>query len=257
MKIGVQLYTLREYAKNLTDFAETLDRVADMGYTTVQVSGTCAYEADWLAEQLKRTGLTCGITHYDFGRIVNDTEKTVEFHNKFGCKCIGIGGMPGVFGNDDIKTAYSAFVEKSLPASEKIKDLGSIFMYHNHNHEYLKSFDGMNVMEHLEKDFPVGTLGFTLDTYWVKAGNADPVEWLRRFAGRIPCIHYKDMKIMDDGTKRFAPIGYGILDFEKITEAAVEGGTEYAYVELDDCYGENPFDALKKSYDYLKSIGLD
>lgn len=257
MKIGAQLYTLNKYTKTLEGFAEVLDRVADMGYTTVQVSGTCPYEADWLEEQLKRTGLSCGITHFDYGRIVNETEKTVDFHNTFGCKCIGIGGMPGIFGGDDVKTVYTKFAEQIRPAAKKIKDLGSVFMYHNHNHEFLKSFDGMSVMEHLEKDFSDGTVGFTLDTYWAKAGDADPVEWLERLSGKIPCIHYKDMQIMEDGSKRFAPIGSGILDFEKITEAAIAGGTEYAYVELDDCYGSDPFEWLKKSYDYLRSIGLD
>ena len=58
MKIGAQFYTIRDYCKNLDDFAESLKKVADIGYTTVQISGTCAYEADWLAEQLKATGLT-------------------------------------------------------------------------------------------------------------------------------------------------------------------------------------------------------
>ena len=53
MKIGAQLYTVRHACKDLDSFAETLKRVADMGYTTVQVSGTCDYEAEWLAEQLK------------------------------------------------------------------------------------------------------------------------------------------------------------------------------------------------------------
>lgn len=57
MKIGAQLYTVRNYTQNLEDFSETLKKVADIGYTTVQVSGTCAYEADWLKEQLDKTGL--------------------------------------------------------------------------------------------------------------------------------------------------------------------------------------------------------
>ena len=42
MELGAQLFTLRDYCKTLPDFAETLTRVADMGYKTVQVSGTCA-----------------------------------------------------------------------------------------------------------------------------------------------------------------------------------------------------------------------
>ena len=55
MIIGAQLYTLRDYCKNLDDFSETLKKVADIGYTSVQVSGTCAYEAEWLRDELKRT----------------------------------------------------------------------------------------------------------------------------------------------------------------------------------------------------------
>ena len=90
MKIGAQLYTLREYCKTLEDFSETLKKVADMGYTAVQVSGTCDYDAQWLAEQLKAAGLTCNLTHYKIDRILNETDKTVADHNIFGCKCIGL-----------------------------------------------------------------------------------------------------------------------------------------------------------------------
>ena len=36
MKIGAQFYTIRDYCKNLDDFAESLKKVADIGYTTVQ-----------------------------------------------------------------------------------------------------------------------------------------------------------------------------------------------------------------------------
>ena len=53
-------------------------------------------------------------------------------------------------------------------------------------------------------------------------------------------------------------IGNGnTMDFEKLTAAFVDAGTQYAMVEQDDCNGEDPFDCLKKSYDYLRSIGLN
>jgi two-component system chemotaxis response regulator CheV len=47
-----------------------------------------------------------------------------------------------------------------------------------------------------------------------------------------------------------------ILDFEKIVEAFLKAGTEFGYVEQDNCNGEDPFLCLKKSYDYLTSLGL-
>ena len=57
MRIGAQLYTVREFCATLEDFAETIKKVADIGYTTVQVSGTCPYPAEWLKEQLRKNSL--------------------------------------------------------------------------------------------------------------------------------------------------------------------------------------------------------
>lgn len=254
MRVGAQLYTLHNLTKTLDGFEDCLKKVADIGYRTVQVSGTCAYEPEWLAEKLKENGLTCDLTHFSFDRIVNDTENVVREHNIYGCKYIGVGSMPGFLA--DGMDNFNSFVEKALPAAKKIKELGSFFMYHNHNVEY-KVFEGKNYMTRLAEAFPPEYMGFTLDSYWVKAGGSDPVAEYKRLAGRIPVVHYKDMTILPDGTKHFAPIGSGILDFEKITETAEAGGTKIAFVEQDDSYGEDPFMVLKKSYDYLRSIGLD
>ena len=255
MKIGAQLYTVRNSCQTLDAFAETLDRVADIGYTTVQVSGTCAYEADWLAEQLKRTGLTCNLTHYNYGRILKETDKVVSEHNTFGCKYIGVGAMPG-----DCRGSVAGvekFVSDAGAAAKRIKELGSTFMYHNHAFEYEKAEDGRTYMEMLSNLFAPGEMGFTLDTYWVKFGGYDPVDEINRLSGRIPCVHFKDMEILADGTKRFTWVGNGILDFEKIAAALENTGTHYAFIEQDDCFGEDPMDCLKKSYQYLKSIGLN
>ena len=51
MKTGAQFYTVRDFCKDLDGFAETLKKVADIGYKTVQISGTCAYEPEWLKAQ--------------------------------------------------------------------------------------------------------------------------------------------------------------------------------------------------------------
>ena len=58
MEIGAQFFTLREFCQTLEGFAEALARVADIGYRTVQVSGTCAFEADRL--RVHRRGLHAG-----------------------------------------------------------------------------------------------------------------------------------------------------------------------------------------------------
>jgi len=252
MKIGAQFYTIRDFCKTTEDLAESLKRVADIGYTTVQISGTCAFDAAWLGEELKKNGLTCGITHYNYNRIINETDAVIAEHTAFGCDHIGIGGF---FGGVD---GLAKFVEEATPAAKKIKEAGKLFMYHNHNWEYeSKCADGRNVMEHLADEFDASIMGFTLDTYWVKYGGYEPLEEIKRLKGRLPCVHFKDM-FKDGDDRRMSWVGGGnVMNFEKIAAAFIDAGAKYAYVEQDNCNGENPFDCLKKSYDYLRSIGLD
>lgn len=254
MKIGAQLYSLRDYCKTLDAFSDTLKKVADMGYTSVQVSGTCEYEAKWLAEQLKAAGLTCDLTHYNFGRVLENPEKVVADHKTFGCKYIGLGAMPG--GDGNTLQSINEFIAKTKPITRRITEAGGYFMYHNHAFEFV-DVDGKLFIDRLVDGFASDEMGFTLDTHWVKAGGHDPVEWLNKLNGRTPCVHFKDLITMEDGSKRFAPVGSGELDFDAIIETCLKNNVEFAFVEQDNCYGEDPFKCLKSSFDFLKSKGLN
>ena len=135
MKIGAQLYSVHNHTKTLEDFSETLKKVADIGYTSVQVSGTCDYEPEWLKEQLKATGLTCDLTHYSFDKVLENPKKVTEDHKIFGCKYIGLGSMPGIWDNNT-PAHWAEFKEKALPAAKVIAENGGYYMYHNHAKEY-------------------------------------------------------------------------------------------------------------------------
>jgi sugar phosphate isomerase/epimerase len=52
-------------------------------------------------------------------------------------------------------------------------------------------------------------------------------------------------------------VGEGNLNFPKIIAAAEDMGTEHLLVEQDDCYGEDPFECLARSYRYLRAMGLE
>ena len=103
-------------------------------------------------------------------------------------------------------------------------------------------------------------MGFTLDTFWVQAGGADPAAWIKKLKGRTPVVHFKDMCIYNyfpEGEKfpkrdqRIAAIGEGNMNYDAIIEACLEADVEYGFVELDECYGADPFDAMKRSYEFL------
>lgn len=253
MKIGAQLYTVRDHTKNLEDFAETLKKIAEIGYTTVQVSGTCAFEAGWLKEQLSKNGLSCAITHTNQVRVAEETEAVIAEHKTFGCDYIGLGSIPWELHNNP--AGLAAFVEMYAEAAKKIREAGLKLMYHNHGFEFTKA-NGVTFLERLAGAFPADELGFTLDSYWVQYGGGDPAAWVENLSGRVDCVHVKDMKFSGD-KQAMAYIGEGNINFDRYLAACEGAGTKYVLVEQDDCQGRDPFWCLKKSYEYLTAMGLD
>lgn len=252
MELGAQLYTLRDYAKDLDGFADCLKRVAEMGYKTVQVSGTCAYEPGWLAEQLRQNGLRCVLTHIAQSRITDHTDEAVADHKVFGCQYIGLGcGPNGLVGEEDL----AVMLDIAHTAGQKIHDLGCQLMYHNHHLEFNHGVDGRTRLEALADSTTAEELGFTLDTYWIQFGGGDPADWIGRLRGRVPCVHFKDMAIAG-AENRMAAVGAGNLNFDRILSACEDAGTQYILIEQDNCYGESPFDCLEQSYRYLNARGL-
>ena len=249
MKIGAQLYTVRGSTQTLEDFAETLKKVSDIGYKTVQVSGTCPFPADWLRSELLKNGLECAVTHTPPARLLSETEAVCSEHKVFGCKYVGFGW--NAFRLDDGDTPEK-FIENYLPVAKKIRDSGLRFMYHNHDQEFQK-VGGRLIIDILADTFAEADAGFIVDTFWVQAGGADPAAWIRKLRGRVPCIHLKDYAY----GRKFAVIGEGNMNFDAIFKAADESGTEYMLVEQDDCGSEDPFECLKRSYQYLKSRGFE
>lgn len=254
MEIGAQLYTIRNFCKTTEDFAESLKKIADIGYKTVQVSGTCAYEPQWLQEQLKKNDLRCVLTHTSPALMLEDATQVAANHDVFECQYVGIGGVTLTAENleNDLKTFFDTY----KPVAEKLKAAGKYFMYHNHAKEFFK-LNGETVMDILSREMPADAMGFTLDTFWVQVGGGDSAQWLEKLSGRVPCIHLKDYGVSDNARSwKMLPVGEGNINFDRVFEKAEAAGTKYMLVEQDDCNGEDPFDCLKRSHDYLRAQGF-
>lgn len=249
MRIGAQFYTIRDFCQNLTDFAESMKRIADIGYQYVQISGTCDYEPEWLKAELKKNGLACVITHTPADRLLSDPAGVAHSHDIFGCKYVGLGWNAYQLDKGDTP---DAFYDKYIATARALKENGKYFMYHNHDQEFQK-YNGKPVLEQMAEMFAPDEMGFTLDTYWITAGGGDPAWWIERLSGRVPCIHLKDFAY----GRKMAVIGEGNINFDRVFDRAETAGTEYMLVEQDDCNGEDPFACLTRSYQYLKARGFE
>ncbi len=250
MILGAQLYTVRAYTQTEKDLDFTLGEIAEIGYTTVQVSGIGpSIKPEKVRAFCDKHNLKTVITHSDPNRILNDTERLIEEHGMLGCRYIGLGSMPDKYRNPEW---ISHFSDDYLEAAQKIREAGMLLMYHNHDFEFEK-VQGKYYLDYLREGFTGQELGFTLDTYWVQAAGADVCQWIENLHDRIPCVHLKDMAMLRRQAV-MAPVLEGNMNFQKILKTLEGTNCEYILVEQDTCQ-ESPFECLRKSYRNLAALG--
>ncbi len=256
MQIGAQLYTVRAHTQTLDDFAETLKKVADIGYRSVQVSGTCAYDPYWLLEELDKNGLKCVLTHTakaaDLEGGDESLKKVVEFHKVFGCRNIGIGGMPGGLA-ENFEDRWEPFREKYVPIAARLQELGAVLNFHNHYQEFQGKFAEKSVIDRILEEFPEGSVEFTLDLGWAAWAPVDVVALIKTLSGKLSRIQIKDYLDqapagIEEKRVYLRPIYEGKLDYDAYIKALAKAGCEYMLVEQDNCYNEDEFDCLRRSY---------
>ena len=251
--LGAQLYTVREFTQTIEDVAETLKKVADIGYTSIQISAFGPVDPGEVAKLVADNGLTVGATHMGWDRFLNDLDGVIETHKLWGCNHPAIGGLGGEYRSAD---GIRRFLDELAPVAEKLAENGMDFSYHNHNHELARCDCEKTWLETLYDLADPAHLKAEIDTYWIQAGGGDPAWWIRKCAGREPLLHLKDMCVTPEREIRMAEIGEGNLNWPAILEAAEEGGCEFYLIEQDNCYGRDPFDSLAISYRNLKAMGL-
>ncbi len=285
MKLGAQLYTVRELCQNENDLASTLATVAEIGYHTVQISGV---NAEIPAETVRRlcddNGLEIVVTHTAPNKILEAVDQVIADHKILGASYVGLGMMPKSYLGFDMATGSTdpvrvptqedtrRFIADFTPSIEKIAAAGLKFVYHNHHFEFARQ-NGKSIFDQLIEGLNPQQVDFLLDTFWIQFGGADVLAWINRLSGRLPVVHFKDLAIYSNlelatpsggglsfsspigSMQMMAPIGSGNMNFPGIIETCKAAGTQHVMVEQDICQG-SPLEALRSSYNYLKSIGL-
>lgn len=256
LTIGAQLYTCHSITQTAADLADTLKKVAEIGYTTVQISGIGGeIDPKDVAKMLADNNLTCMATHHGWDDFLSDLDTVIEKNKLWGNPHPAIGGLADTYGGREGNAdGIKKFRDELAPIAEKLAAEGMDFSYHNHNHEFVRLDCGRTWLEALYEEIPAEHLKAEIDTYWIQAGGGSSVVWLKKLAGRIPIIHFKDMAFRDGQV--FAEIGEGNLDWPGIIAAAEAGGCDYAFIEQDDCYDRTPLESLAISYRNLAAMGL-
>jgi sugar phosphate isomerase/epimerase len=250
--LAAQLYTIRDYTKTQEDFAASMVKIREIGYTAVQVSAIGPIPAAEVKRIVDDNGLTICITHIGFPRLQTDLDAVIEEHHLWGCKHVAVGSMPNEY-REGGEEAYRRFVEEASEIGRKLHEAGLTFSYHNHSFEFVR-FGNRTGLDLIYEESDPRYLQAEIDTYWVQHGGGDPALWIRKMTNRMPVVHLKDMVIVDR-QQAMAEVGEGNLNWPAILDACREANVEWYAVEQDICPGD-PFESLAISYRNLVGMGL-
>ena len=252
-KLGLQLYTIRDFMKD-AEFADlAFKKVAELGYTEAHTAGFTPFGDEKLGVLLQKHGISIIGTHYSYKEIVENFDKTVALHRLWGTTNVGIGGMPLEFRKD--KDALREFIRTYNKAAERYAKEGFRLTYHNHAFEFVRIDGYKTMMDVLYEELDPATTSFVLDTCWVAAGGGDVTDWMEKLAGRIDILHLKDLYLKQEDGKNLpwmTEVGHGNLCFDKIMATAEKIGVKHYVVEQDANFMDTPFESLKSSAEFLK-----
>ncbi|MCI8624025.1 MAG: sugar phosphate isomerase/epimerase [Provencibacterium sp.] len=255
VKLGAQLYTIREFTKTPEDIERSLRKIKGMGFDVIQISGFGPIDPQRLADLVHELELDVCVTHTPYDRLTGDLDAVIAEHKLLGCDTIGLGAMPAKFREGGVTMeGYREFIKVADEIGTKIHDAGLHFAYHNHNFEFQK-LEGKTVMDRLVEDTAPEKFGFILDTFWLQMGGVIPASYIRKVAGRMKVCHFKDYAV-NDRTAVFAEVGEGNLDLHEAFRACEESGVSYIVIEEDVC-PRDPFDCLANSFKNLKDIAAN
>jgi sugar phosphate isomerase/epimerase len=223
---ALQLYSVRDHLEK--DLAGTLRRVKAVGYDYVETAGTYDLDAAGFKALLEQCGLRAVSAHMDLETVTQRTENAIADAHALGVRYVVMPWTDPALMLD--KASWVACGKALDAAGMAFRAAGIRLGYHNHEHEFVR-FDGASALDILMGAASAENLFAQIDCYWVSYGHADPAALIRRYKGRCPLIHVKDMAAGEG--RDVTEIGNGIIDWRKVFAAGVEAGTEWYVVEQD------------------------
>jgi sugar phosphate isomerase/epimerase len=270
-QLGLQIYSLgREL---YPDAAGGLKKVAQMGYTTLELAG---YSSDGTINKIamadfkkyaEDAGLKITSSHLNppvreytkesLPKITEFWKKAADHHAAIGVKYIIQPGQPSTRSVEEVAYVGEVFNE----AGKIAKAAGLVFGYHNHSGEFARVVPGGTepltsapgfgrrapegveiIYDGMLKYTDPSLVIFELDVYWAVMGQHDPVAYMKKYPERIRALHIKDIAVLGES---------GMMNFRKIYEVAYANGIQDFFVELEGYRDGTQFEGVKGCADYL------
>lgn len=247
-QVSVQLWSVKDDVKH--DFKGTLEALAAMGFDGVEFAGEFGEFADnpaGLKDFLDKINLKVSGAHLHFDRLNPENfDDTVAFYRAIGCDTL-IEAMDKRAWDPE---GVHQVVNELNRLAAKLAPHDIAIGYHNHAQEF-GDFQGSTYWDIIAQSTSASVV-LQLDVGWATYAGKDPVEYVRRYPGRVLTTHYK-IRTPESGKNITPIIGQDTIDWTALLAANIEvGGTQWLVVEQEEYpNGMTPMQAVKASKEGL------
>ena len=138
-------------------------------------------------KMLEETGLAAVNALFSFTEMEADLNRIID-----DCKTVGVKYISLLYLPEELRPGtdrYGYVLESIRAFAERSKAAGLPMLYHNHDFEFYRMSNGEYALDMMYRMIPAELLQAELDTCWVKVSGEDPVEYLRKYAGRCKTQH--------------------------------------------------------------------
>jgi sugar phosphate isomerase/epimerase len=239
---GVQSFCFREFKDN----ADVAKKVREIGLDKLEICGIHAdFQNPTAFKDVVKIYADAGVSIISLG--VETFVGAEKERNAF--ECAALAGAKHISVHFQVGTFPEA-----IKKTQKLSDEFGIKVGIHCHGGYM--FGGQpDVLDHLIKlGFP--QIGLNIDTAWcmqIGPNSGKPIEWVKRFAGHIYGVHFKDFTFGKNAQWTDTIVGQGNLDLPAFIKALDEANFDGMAVIEYEADPQNPVPALKNCVQAMRS----
>lgn len=240
MEIGIQVSSLKSLLLNLEQVKLAFSKMKDLGCGVVQLQWIDpSVPADAIGAALDCLGIRSVSVQDFYETVIANPDYYTALNAATRGKWLCVSRIP-----DRLKypEGLDLFIGELRSLQRSLDPLGQTLCFHPVTADFT-AVAGMDAVAYLLEHMPELTL--CLDLFHLNRNCADMPGFIRRYAGRICMVHFKD-----SCGDRLVPAGQGDIHWDGVAAACMDAAVPYAFVEQER-WDRVPYDCLKEAMDWL------
>ena len=243
-KIALQTFTVRRLMQNENDLDRTLKQLNEMGIRNLELAYIPWTERfiDTLSRYLKKYNINAISSQIKLSVIEKNLDMLIKIHQSLGINYMAVSVIPfrnlltGKFG-------IKRLAKRLNKLGEVLKDKGIQLMFHHHNYEFIR-FGKKTQFDYICEYFNSEYVQVLSDTYWIRKGNYNVIEFFEKYSTHIKACHLRGHKNKADSN-----IVETDSNFIDIINYIKDNNFYYGAIEQNT---ENELEEIQKSLSLIK-----